>query len=210
MRVKAGECAEFEVGACDAKGRVCLFPLSADGSDQTSWRLPVPADQPLVVISKSGSKRWLSATDSSAPKLGLRVGMPASKAQAMVTNLAMIDANPVEDAVALKRLALWSLRQYSPVVAVDGTDGIVIDTEGADYLQGGEARLISGLVNMLHARGLTAQAAVADTWGSAHAIARLSVAATTVVPIYPLCASSSRNRDRTAVVRSKSRCPGRA
>ncbi|MFN7023384.1 MAG: ImuA family protein [Pseudorhizobium sp.] len=38
MRVKAGECAEYEIGACDAKGRVCLLPLSADRSDQTSWR----------------------------------------------------------------------------------------------------------------------------------------------------------------------------
>jgi len=38
MRVKAGECAEFEIGACDAKGRICLLPLSANGSDQTAWR----------------------------------------------------------------------------------------------------------------------------------------------------------------------------
>jgi protein ImuB len=81
----------------------------------------VPADQPLVVISKSGSKRWISAADTNARKIGLRIGMPASRAQAMVTNLAMVDASPEEDAVALKRLALWALRQYSPVVAVDGT-----------------------------------------------------------------------------------------
>jgi protein ImuA len=39
MRVKAGECAEFEIGACDAEGRICLLPLSADGSHQTAWRL---------------------------------------------------------------------------------------------------------------------------------------------------------------------------
>ncbi|MBB4291447.1 protein ImuA [Rhizobium leguminosarum] len=38
MRVKAGECAEFEIGACDAEGRICLLPLSGDGSDQTAWR----------------------------------------------------------------------------------------------------------------------------------------------------------------------------
>lgn len=38
MRVKAGECAEFELGACDAKGRICLLPLSDDGADQTTWR----------------------------------------------------------------------------------------------------------------------------------------------------------------------------
>lgn len=38
MRVKAGESAEFEIGACDAKGRVCLLPISRDRQDQTSWR----------------------------------------------------------------------------------------------------------------------------------------------------------------------------
>ncbi|MDR6758684.1 protein ImuB [Mycoplana sp. BE70] len=54
--------------------------------------------------------------------------MPASKAQAMVANLAMVDAAPAEDAATLKRLALWMLRQYSPVVAVDGTEVTVVPT----------------------------------------------------------------------------------
>lgn len=35
MRVKAGECAEFIVGACDATGRIHLFPGSRDREDQT-------------------------------------------------------------------------------------------------------------------------------------------------------------------------------
>lgn len=142
----------------------------------------VPVDQPLVVISKSGSKRWVSAADRNALTLGLRIGMPASKAQALVANLTMVDADPVADAAALERLALWTLRNYSPIVAVDGGDGIVLDTEGADHLRGGENLLISGLVNMLRAKGLTARAAVTDTRGSAHAIARLTSAETTVVP----------------------------
>lgn len=38
IRVKAGECCEFEIGACDAKGRVCLLPFSANGSDKAAWR----------------------------------------------------------------------------------------------------------------------------------------------------------------------------
>jgi protein ImuA len=38
MRVKAGECAEFEIGACDDKGRVCLLPISVDGSPSQTWR----------------------------------------------------------------------------------------------------------------------------------------------------------------------------
>lgn len=143
----------------------------------------MPADQPLVVISKSGATRWVSAADTAARKVGLRVGMPASKAQAVIGNLTMIDADPAADAATVERLALWALQQYSPVVAVDGTDGLVMDTEGADHLRGGEETLITGLVNLLRSRGLTARAAVADTWGAAHAITRLTKAETTVVPV---------------------------
>ena len=34
MRVKAGACAEFEIGAPDAKGRICLLPTSPGRADQ--------------------------------------------------------------------------------------------------------------------------------------------------------------------------------
>ncbi|UXS05638.1 DNA polymerase Y family protein (plasmid) [Agrobacterium tumefaciens] len=143
----------------------------------------MPADKPLVVISRSGSKRWVSAADAAARKVGLHIGMAASKAQAVISDLAMLDADPVADAAALERLALWALRQYSPVVAIDGADGIVMDTEGADHLRGGEEVMISGLVNVLRSRGLTARAAVTDSWGASHAITRLTSAETTVVPV---------------------------
>ncbi|MBY3432715.1 DNA polymerase Y family protein [Rhizobium laguerreae] len=159
-----------------------FFPYLATDRVRSHGGGPAPADQPLVIVSRNGSKRWISAADTEALRVGLRIGMPASKAQAMISNLTMIDAAPQEDAAALERLALWALRQYSPVVCVDGVDGIAMDTEGADHLQGGEELLISGLVNRLRARGLTARAAVADTWGAAHALARLSPEETTVVP----------------------------
>lgn len=109
--------------------------------------------------------------------------MPASKAQALVADLSMYDADPVGDLAALDRLALWMLRQYSPVVAVDGVDGIVLDTEGADHLRGGEELMLSGMVNRLRGVGVVARAAIADTWGAAHAIARLTPAEWTVVPV---------------------------
>jgi nucleotidyltransferase/DNA polymerase involved in DNA repair len=100
----------------------------------------------------------------------------------MVANLVMIDADARADALALERLALWCLRQYSPIVAVDGADGVVMDTEGADHLHGGEEFMVSGLVNMLWHRGLTTRVAIADTWGASHALARLSDRETTIVP----------------------------
>ncbi|WP_179875724.1 DNA polymerase Y family protein [Sinorhizobium sp. BJ1] len=138
-------------------------------------------DTPLVVIARSGSKRWIAAADRAALKLGLRVGMPAAKAQALVQGLTMINADPVADLATLERLTLWALSQYSPVVAMDPPDGIVMDTEGADHLQGGEELMLSGLVNRFRGRGLAAHAAIADTWGAAHALARATSCETVIV-----------------------------
>ncbi|MEZ0000732.1 Y-family DNA polymerase [Sinorhizobium fredii] len=138
-------------------------------------------ETPLVVIARSGSKRWIAAADRAATKLGLRVSMPAAKAQALVQGLTMVDADPVADLAALERLTLWALSQYSPIVALDPPDGIIMDTEGADHLQGGEELMLSGLVNRLRGRGLAARAAIADTWGAAHALARTTDRETVIV-----------------------------
>ncbi|TAV50195.1 DNA polymerase Y family protein [Rhizobium leguminosarum] len=143
----------------------------------------IPGETPLVIVARSGSKRWLSAVDANAAKLGLHVGMAAAKAQSLVQGLLMVDADPAADLAALERLTLWALSQYSPVVAVDPPDGIVMDTEGADHLQGGEELMLSGLVNRFRARGLPARAVVADTWGAAFGLARSMTAETRVVPL---------------------------
>lgn len=139
-------------------------------------------ERPLVLVARSGSKRWIAAADAKVREAGIRVGMPAAKAQALVRGLQFLDADPVADAAALERIALWALTQYSPIVAVDGTDGIVMDTEGADHLQGGEALMLSGIVNRFRARGLTARAAIADSWGAAHAVVRSARGDTVIVP----------------------------
>lgn len=135
-----------------------------------------------MVIARSGSKRWIAAADQAAFNVGLRVGMPAAKAQALVPGLMMVDADPAADLAALERLTLWTLSQYSPVVAMDPPDGIVMDTEGADHLQGGEALMLSGLVNRFRGRGLAAKAAIADSWGAAHGLARATKRETILVP----------------------------
>lgn len=134
-----------------------------------------------MVIARSGSKRWIAGADRAAAKLGLRIGMPAAKAQALVQGLMMIDADPAADLAALERLTLWALSQYSPVVTIDPPDGIAMDTEGADHLQGGEELMLSGLVNRLRGRGLAAHAAIADTWGAAHALARTTRRETVII-----------------------------
>ena len=142
----------------------------------------IPPDQPIAVIARSGSKRWVSAADANARKAGLHVGMPAAKAQSLFRGLMLIDADPEADLAALERIALWALTIYSPIVAVDGIDGIVMDTEGADHLQGGELPMVTKIANQFLAKKLTARVAVADTWGAAHACARAISRETIVVP----------------------------
>ena len=142
----------------------------------------IPVEEAIAVISKSGSKRWVSAADPAARKAGVHVGMPAAKAQALFQGLRMIDADAAADAAALDRITMWALSQYSPIVAVDAPDGIVMDTEGADHLQGGEERMLTSIANRFRAKGLTTRVAIADTWGAAHACARATSRETVIVP----------------------------
>lgn len=98
--------------------------------------------------------------------------MPVSKAQAMVPDLQVLPNDPKADAASLERLALWVLQRISPIVAVDGPDGLVIDSTGADHLHGGEEVMLETLVGRLAMSGVTAKVAIADSWGAAHALAR--------------------------------------
>lgn len=133
-----------------------------------------PPERPLVLAGRIGNRRLLTAVDALAAGLGLRPGMPVSKAQALVPDLRIAPANVAEDLASLERLAFWILQRIAPIVAVDPPDGIVIDATGAAHLHGGEDALLDALTGRLALSGVTARAAVAGTWGAAHALARFS------------------------------------
>lgn len=141
-----------------------------------------PADQPLVLIGREGRRRVVTAIDINAERLGLRLGMPVAKAQAIVPGLIVMDADRQADADGLSKLALWALQRVSPVVMADPPDGLVIDTTGADHLHGGERAMLQAIVQRFSSSGIEARAAVADTWGAAHAAARFLGRATTIIP----------------------------
>jgi len=139
------------------------------------------SETPIVLLGRQGNRRLVLAADAAARAAGLRVGMPASKAQVLVPGLQTFDLDPAGDAEALDRMALWSLR-YAPIVAADPPDGLIIDTTGADHLHGGEDAMLAGLVSRIAASGIAARAAVADSWGAAHACARFLARPTFVAP----------------------------
>ncbi len=137
---------------------------------------------PVVLVGRSGSRRAVTAVDVAAGRLGVRAGMAAAKAQALVPGLHLQDADPAADREGLERLALWALQRISPTVAVDPPDGLVIDTTGADHLHGGEAAMLASLVDRFAASGVEVRAVVAGSWGAAHAAARFLTLTPAVVP----------------------------
>jgi protein ImuB len=137
---------------------------------------------PLVTATHDGRRRVIAATDLAASELGLHPGMTLAQAQALVPGLTIHDATPDADADALRRLAAWCLR-YAPLTAADPPDGVWIDITGSAHLQGGEPALLRDLLSRLLAQGIAARAAVADTPGAAHAVARYGTQAAATIPV---------------------------
>ncbi|WP_419900286.1 hypothetical protein [Roseomonas sp. USHLN139] len=88
-------------------------------------------DRPLAVWAAVGNRRCLTATDAPC----LSPGQALADAQAILPDLILADADPDGDAAILERLALWALR-FTPLSAVDGEDGLMLDTTGVEALFG--------------------------------------------------------------------------
>ena len=135
-------------------------------------------DTPLVLIGHEGRRRVVLAADQAARRAGLTVGMPATKAQALVAGLTILDADPEADSEALHKLAVWMQRHYSPLVTVYHPDGLVLEITGVAHLFGGESAMLKEMIRKLAAVGCGARIAAAPSYGAAHALARF-VATTT-------------------------------
>jgi protein ImuB len=136
----------------------------------------------LVTSAHDGHRRVIAAADAAARALGLRPGLPLAQASARIPGLAVMEAEPDADAAALGRLAAWCLR-YAPLTAPDPPDGVWIDATGAAHLVGGEAALLADLVERLQRAGFAARAAIADTPGAAHAVARYGEKVRKILPL---------------------------
>lgn len=134
---------------------------------------PVAPDHaPLALVGKVGRREEVVAACTGARALGIHVGMAATHARALVSDLDFRPAEPLADAALLDRLALLAVRRWSPIAAVTPTDGLWIDLAGCDHLHGGEETFCRRLRAFCRRAGFTARVAVADTPGAAYALAR--------------------------------------
>jgi protein ImuB len=127
--------------------------------------------RPLVVAGKRGNVEEIVAADACAERLGLRAGLSLAQARAMHPDLVVAAENPAADARLLETMADWCGR-YTPLVALDAPDGLLLDIAGCAHLFGGEAALVEDLVARMTGFGFAVRAGLADSIGAAWAVAR--------------------------------------
>jgi protein ImuB len=131
---------------------------------------PEGGSSALVVFGKRGNLDLLLAVDAAAERLGLRAGLALTQARAMHPALAAVPEDQAADACLLEAIADWCQR-YTPLVAADPPDGILLDVGGCAHLFGGETKLRDDLIARVTDFGFSARAAVAPTIGAAWAAA---------------------------------------
>lgn len=128
-------------------------------------------DRPLALVAPAQGGPRLVALNEAAEAVRLTPGLLLTDARAICPTLAVRPADPAADARALEALALWCSR-WSPKVAVDGEDGVMLDITGCAHLWGGEARLVAAVRDAFAGRGLALRLALASGRLAARAWAR--------------------------------------
>jgi len=154
----------------------------ADARAETFGVFGAFPDPPLALIGKVGRREEVVAACAAAKSLGIQVGMAATHARALVSDLDFRPAEPGRDAAFLDRLALLAVRRWTPIAAVTPSDGLWLDLTGCDHLHGGEERFCRRLRSFCQRAGFTARVAIADTPGAAHALARFGRLDVAIVP----------------------------
>ncbi|QLF68763.1 DNA polymerase Y family protein [Peteryoungia desertarenae] len=173
---------------CDRRILSLYFPrLSTDRIARRRWGLswrspgqagstghPEAAGQtlpPLVCAGRVANNLRLTALDERAESFGLRIGQGLAEARAICPAIEVIEADPDADRSFLEAIADWCDR-YTPLVAIDGSDGLMLDITGCAHLFGGEANLLADLTARLCGLGLEVEAAIGPTPGLAQACSR--------------------------------------
>jgi len=131
------------------------------------------AATPFAVTATSANMVALASLNEPAEAAGLRRAMSLGDARAVCPDLVTRPVEPLREAGFLAALTRWA-GKFSPWVATESGEALVIDITGCAHLFGGEAGL-AGVVQEDCARlGLSQRLGIADTRGAAWALARFA------------------------------------
>lgn len=97
--------------------------------------------------------------------------MRLADAKAILDSLQAFADKPTLIPQLLQRIAEWAIR-FSPCTASDGADGIILDATGCTHLWKGDEAYAADITKRLRQKGYSARVAIADTFGTAWAVAR--------------------------------------
>jgi protein ImuB len=113
----------------------------------------------------------LVAVDQAARSLGLEPGMALADARARVPELQAVERDEPADRAWLLALADGCVR-YTPMVALDAADGLILDVTGCTHLFGQERGLAADVEQRMARLRMSVRVAFAGTPKAAHALAR--------------------------------------
>ena len=140
-------------------------------TDWFSIRQPNLRDVPFVLVIPDHGRKLINAANKAATAQSIHAGMVAADAKAMVPSLEVIDYPPGLAKRLLTRIAEWCIR-FSPCVAVDCDEGLILDVTGCTHLWGGDELYIKNIKERFNNYGYTVRVAIADTIGAAWAVSR--------------------------------------
>jgi protein ImuB len=135
--------------------------------------LATPEPQAVAEHSAANHQRVV-ACDGKACARGVRPGITVSAARALAHDLVVRPRDPAEETEALLGLAGWAA-QFTPSVAHELPDALVLEVSGSLKLFGGVDRIRARLVEGCALMGFTARIACAPTARGAAWLARAGV-----------------------------------
>lgn len=130
-------------------------------------------DRAVLIVRAVGQRRVVSACCHRALDAGVCPGMTVADARGVFPPDAVVIApdDPVRTATALAALGRWAHR-FSPRVALDPPDGLLLDITGCDHTLGGEEAIRRTACADLARFGVRAACVIAPTFTAATALAR--------------------------------------
>lgn len=141
----------------------------------------------------------IHAVTRAAAEHGAHPGARLTDARALDPGLIAYPADLTGDWALLERLSRWA-GQWSPLVEVDGSDGLRLDISGVAHLFGGEAELVEEVRARFSAAGLTARLAIAPTAAAAWALAHFGLSPRPASPSPPLPQEESGLAERLSIL----------
>lgn len=134
----------------------------------------------ILLVAAKGQRQVVSACCQTALRAGVRPGMSIADARsAFPPDKALVAPDDAaRTASALLALGHWAHR-FSPRVALNPPDGLLLDITGCQRALGGEEAIVCAALSSLERFGVHAVGVIAPTYSGAAALARYAVRGST-------------------------------